>query len=68
MGTVATVSAAIELLTTLLEEAAKISALVQAAQTAGQTELPQDAWSQIVGDDDSAETALNNAIAKAQGS
>jgi hypothetical protein len=62
-----TVSAAIELLTALLTEAAKISTLVQTAQASGQTTLPTDAWAQIVGADTDAETALTNAIAKAQG-
>lgn len=62
-----TVSAALDLLLALLEQAGKISALIQTAQAAGQTDLPPDAWAGIIGADDSAEAALLAAIAEAKG-
>lgn len=66
MSTV-TVSAAIDLVIALLDNAQKISQLVQAAQAAGQTTLPADAWQTIVSSDDTAEGSLAAAIKAAGG-
>jgi Na+-transporting methylmalonyl-CoA/oxaloacetate decarboxylase gamma subunit len=61
----AAVSAAVDLVLALLTQAQKISALIQQASASGSTELTADQWSQITGADDSAENALNAAIAAA---
>ncbi len=65
MGTA--VSVAVDLLVALLNNATQISQLIQQAQANGQTTLTSDQWSQITGNDDSAEAALTAAIAKAKG-
>jgi len=66
MGAV-TVSAALDLVIALLDNAQKISQLVQTAQAAGQTELPADAWQTIVSADNAAEGSLTAAIKAAGG-
>lgn len=68
MGTVA-VSAAIDLLLALINNAQQISQIIQTANANGQTMLTPEQWAVIVGNDDSAEAALNAAIiaAKAAG-
>jgi hypothetical protein len=63
---IAEVSAAIDLLVELIEQAQKISLIVQTQQAAGLTTLTADQWASIVGDDDSAEAALTQAIAAAK--
>ena len=60
------VSAAIDLLVALLQNASQISQLIQTAQVAGQTDLTADQWAIIIGNDDSAEAALAAAIAAAK--
>lgn len=60
------VSAAIDLLVALLNNASSISQVIQAAQANGQTKLTAEQWAQITGNDDSAEAALSAAIAKAK--
>jgi hypothetical protein len=60
------VSAAIDLLVALLQNASQISQLIQTAQAAGQTNLTAEQWAVIVGNDDSAEAALAAAIAAAK--
>lgn len=64
MGTA--VSAAIDLLVALLDNASQISQLIRTAQANGQTTLTADQWTTIVGADNSAEAALTAAIAKAK--
>lgn len=66
MGTAA-VSAAVDLLIALLSNATQISTLIQTAQAAGRTTLTSEEWATVVGADDSAESALLAAIAKAKG-
>lgn len=61
----ATLTAAVDLLTALLANATQISQLIQGATAAGQTELTAAQWASIVGADDSAEVALQAAIAAA---
>ena len=63
------VSAAIDLLVALLDNASQISQIIQEAQSSGQTTLTAEQWATITGNDDSAEAALSAAIAaaKAQG-
>ena len=61
-----TVAVALDLLTALLANAQKISALIQQAQLSGSDTLPADAWQAIVSSDDQAEASLAAAIAKAQ--
>jgi len=63
------VSAAIDLLVALLDNASQISQIIQEAQASGSTTLTPAQWAQITGNDDSAEAALSAAIAaaKAQG-
>jgi len=65
MGTVA-VSAAIDLLLALIQNASQISQIIQEAQASGATKLTPDQWAQITGNDDSAEAALTAAIAAAK--
>lgn len=60
------ISAAIDLLTSLIASAQKISALIQEANAAGSATLSATAWATIVGADDSAEVALTAAIAAAK--
>lgn len=60
------VSAAIDLLVALIDNAQQISQLIQAAQASGQTSLTPAQWAQITGADDSAEAALTAAIATAK--
>lgn len=60
------VSAAVDLLVNLIEQAQKISTIIQAAQAAGSATLTADQWAQITGADDSAEAALTAAIAGAK--
>lgn len=60
------ISAAVDLLVALLQNAQQISELIQSAQAAGQTELTPDQWASITGNDDSAEAALTAAIAAAK--
>ena len=60
------VSAAIDLLVALLQNASQISQLIQTAQAAGQTDLTADQWAIIIGNDDSAAAALAAAIAAAK--
>lgn len=63
---VADIATGLNLLTTLLAEAQKISGIIQAAQANGQTALTADQWSQIIGDDDSAEANLVAALTSAK--
>jgi len=65
MGEVA-VSAAVDLLVALLQNAQGISLIIQEAQAAGQVTLTAAQWAIIVGNDDSAEAALSAAIAAAK--
>jgi hypothetical protein len=65
MGTVA-VSAAIDLLVALLNNAATISGIIQEAQASGSNTLTAAQWATITGNDDSAEAALSAAIAVAK--
>lgn len=58
-------SAALDLLTALLSNANQISALIQSAKNAGQTELTADQWATIVAADNSAGASLTAAIAAA---
>jgi hypothetical protein len=60
------VSAAIDLLVALIDNAQQISQLIQTAQASGQTTLTPAQWSQITGADNSAEAALTTAIAAAK--
>jgi len=60
------VSAAIDLLVALLQNASQISQLIQTAQAAGQTDLTVEQWATITGADDSAMAALAAAIAAAR--
>ena len=60
------VTAAVDLLLALLQNATKISEIIQTAQAAGQTTLTPEQWASITGDDDSAEAALTAAIAAAK--
>jgi tellurite resistance protein len=60
------VSAAVDLLVALLENAQQISQLIQTAQANGQTSLTPEQWATVTGNDDSAEAALNAAIAAAK--
>jgi len=66
MGAAVAVSAAVDLVVALLQNATQISQLIQAAQAAGQTTLTAEQWATITGNDDSAETALTAAIAAAK--
>jgi hypothetical protein len=63
------VSAAVDLLVALLQNAAAISEIIQEVQASGATTLTPAQWATITGNDDSAEAALSAAIAaaKAQG-
>jgi hypothetical protein len=65
MGTVA-VSAAIDLLVALLNNAQNIGQIIQTAQANGQTKLTPEQWASITGADDSAEANLTAAIAAAK--
>ena len=58
----AALSAALDLLNALLANASGISQLIQEAKTAGQTELTAAQWATIIGNDDSAEAALQAAL------
>jgi len=58
MGTAITLGEGISLVITLLENASKISALIQAAQAAGQKNLDESAWAAIKGTDDTAMALL----------
>jgi tellurite resistance protein len=60
------ISAAVDLLVALLENAQQISQLIQTAQANGQTSLTPEQWATVTGNDDSAEAALNAAIAAAK--
>jgi hypothetical protein len=60
------VSAAIDLLVALLQNATQISSLIQEAQASGATDLTAAQWATITGNDDSAEAALTAAIAAAK--
>ena len=60
------VSAAVDLLVALLQNAGAISQIIQEAQNAGQTTLTPAQWATITGNDDSAEAALSAAIAAAK--
>lgn len=60
------VSAAVDLLVALLQNAQSISQLIQTAQASGQTDLTAAQWATITGNDDSAEAALTAAIAAAK--
>jgi hypothetical protein len=62
----AEVSAAVDLLVALIDNAQQISTMIQAAQAAGQTTLTPAQWATIVGADNSAEAALMAAIASAK--
>jgi hypothetical protein len=68
MGEVA-ISAAVDLLVALLDNAQSIGQIIQEANASGSTTLTAAQWAQITGNDDSAEAALTAAIAaaKAQG-
>jgi hypothetical protein len=61
------ISAAVDLLVALLQNAQQISQLIQTAQAGGQTTLTAEQWAQITGADDSAEASLTAAIAAAKG-
>lgn len=65
MNTVA-VDAAIDLVLALIAQANTISTAIQAAKAAGQTSLSADQWSAIVASDNTARTALVNALAAAK--
>jgi hypothetical protein len=65
MGEVA-VSAAVDLLVALLQNAQTISQIIQEAQASGQIVLTPAQWAVITGNDDSAEAALSAAIAAAK--
>lgn len=58
------VTAAISLALQLLESAARVSAAVRAAQARGADELSVDEWREILTDNDTARTALIDAIAR----
>lgn len=60
------VSAAIELALSLLEQGARISALVRTAKAEGRDTLTDMEWSQIIADDDMAWANLQDAITKAK--
>lgn len=59
------ISAAIDLLVALLQNAQSISQIIQEAQASGSTTLTTAQWATITGNDDSAEAALTAAIAAA---
>jgi hypothetical protein len=61
------VTAAIDLLVALLQNAQAISQIIQQAQASGSDTLTPDQWATIIGNDDSAEAALAAAIAAAKG-
>ncbi len=61
------IAIAVDLLTTLLQNASAISGLIQTATAEGRTTLTASEWAAIVGNDDSAEASLIAAIAKAKG-
>lgn len=62
------ISVAVDLLVELITQAQRISALIQAQTAAGASTLTADQWATITGSDDSAENALNAAIAAAKAS
>jgi hypothetical protein len=62
----ADISAAVDLLVALINNAQQISTMIQAAQGAGQTTLTPDQWATIIGADNSAEASLTQAIATAK--
>ena len=61
---VGTVAAVADLLTALLANAGNISALISQATAAGRTTLTPEEWATVTGADDSAEAALQAALAK----
>jgi hypothetical protein len=65
-ATLIDISAAVGLVTALLTNATRISALIQQATQSGSHVLTVDQWSQIIGADDSAEASLISAIAAAK--
>ena len=60
------VTAAVDLLVALLQNAQQISSLIQTAQAAGRTTLTPEEWATITGNDDSAEALVVAAIAAAK--
>jgi hypothetical protein len=63
-----TTALAINLLLALIDHAQQISAIIQAAQSAGRTDLTSDEWNTILASDDKARAALVAAIAAGLGS
>jgi hypothetical protein len=65
-ATMIAVADAIDLLVAATEAAATIAPIIQKAQAEGRTTLTPDEWTQITGDELSAEAALSAAIAAAK--
>jgi hypothetical protein len=63
MGEIA-ITAAVDLLVAVLNNAASIGAIIQKAQTEGRANLTADEWATVTGGDDTAMAALAAEIAQ----